>query len=30
MIGLIGAVLFMLDRKPSAIPVASIRAAPPG
>ena len=30
MIGLIGAVLFMLDRKPSAIPVASIRATPPG
>jgi uncharacterized membrane protein YbhN (UPF0104 family) len=30
MIGLIGAVLVMLDRKPSAIPVASIRAAPPG
>jgi len=30
MIGLIGAVLFMLDRKPSATPAAAIRPVPPG
>jgi len=29
MVGMIGAVLFMLDRKPSATPVAAIQPAPP-
>jgi len=30
MVGMIGAVLFMLDRKPSATPAAAIHPAPPG
>jgi hypothetical protein len=29
MIGMIGAVLFMLDRKPAAAPATAIQSAPP-